>query len=77
MDLVKTVSNVLGVVCVIIGVLLVPLGIWFLRPGIKNKDRVSLIVSILILALAVGTLVGAYVLFTQGLLKQFIFPLSQ
>jgi drug/metabolite transporter (DMT)-like permease len=70
MDLVKTVSNVLGVVCVIIGVLLVPLGIWFLRPGIKNKDSVSLIVSILILALAVGTLIGAYVLFTQGILKQ-------
>ena len=71
------VSNLLGAVCVIIGVLLIPLGIWFLKPGIKNKDRPSLIISIVILALAVGTLVGAYVLFTQGLLKQFVFPLSQ
>ncbi|MCX6005941.1 MAG: hypothetical protein NTZ34_01605 [Chloroflexi bacterium] len=77
MDLVKSISNLLGVVCVIIGVLLIPLGIWFLKPGIKNKDRPSLIIAILILALAVGTLVGAYVLFTQGLLKQFVFPLSQ
>ncbi|MBN1375270.1 MAG: hypothetical protein JXA01_03860 [Dehalococcoidia bacterium] len=77
MDLVKSISNILGVVCAIIGVLLIPLGIWFLRPGIKNKDRVSIVIAIIVLIFSVGALVGAYVLFTQGLLKQFIFPLSR
>lgn len=70
MDLVKTVSNVLGVVCTIIGVLLIPLGIWLIRPGIKNKDRTALVISILVFILAVGSFVGAYILFTQGILKQ-------
>jgi hypothetical protein len=70
MDLIKTVSNVLGVICVVIGVLLIPLGIWFLRPGIKSKDRVALIVATLVLLLAVGCFVGAFVLFTQGIIKQ-------
>jgi drug/metabolite transporter (DMT)-like permease len=70
MDLIQTVSNVLGVVCSIIGVLLIPLGIWFILPGIKNKDRPSLIISILVLALAVGAFIGAYILFTQGIIKQ-------
>jgi hypothetical protein len=70
MDLIQTVSNVLGVVCAIIGVLLIPLGIWFVMPAIKNKDRTSLIISILVLALAVGAFIGAYILFTQGIIKQ-------
>lgn len=77
MDLVKTVSNILGVVCAIIGILLVPLGVWFLKPGIKNKDRVSIVIAIVVMILSVCALVGAYVLFTQGLLKQFVFPLSR
>ena len=77
MDLVKSVSNILGVVCAIIGILLIPLGIWFLRPGIKNKDRVSIIIAVFVLLLAAGAFAGAYGMFTQGLLKQFVFPLSQ
>ena len=70
MDLIKTVSNVLGVVCAVIGVLLIPLGVWFLKPAIKNKDRVSLIIAILIMALAIGSLFGAFILFTTGIIKQ-------
>jgi len=70
MDLIETVSNALGVVCAIIGVLLIPLGIWFIMPAIKNKDRTALIISILVLALAVGAFIGAYILFTQGIIKQ-------
>lgn len=77
MDLVKSVSNILGVVCAIIGILLIPLGIWFLRPGIKNKDRVSIIIAVFVLLLAVAAFAGAYGMFTQGLLKQFVFPLSR
>jgi hypothetical protein len=74
MDMIKTVSNVLGGVCAVIGVWLVPLGIWFLRPAIKTKDRTSLIIAILVLALAVGSFIGAYVLFTQGIIKQAEMP---
>jgi xanthine/uracil permease len=70
MDLIKTVSNVLGVVCTIIGVLLIPLAIWFLKPGLKNKDRASLVISILIMALAAACFIGAFSLFTTGILKQ-------
>jgi len=77
MDLVKSVSNILGVVCVIIGLLLIPLGIWFLKPGIKNKDIPSLVIGIIVLVFSLTTLAGAYVLLTQGLLQQFIFPLSR
>jgi hypothetical protein len=70
MDLIKTVSNVLGVICIVIGVLLIPLSIWFLRPAIKNKDRTSLIVAVLVLALAAACFIGAYIMFTTGIIKQ-------
>jgi len=70
MDLIKTVSNVLGVICSVIGVLLIPLSIWFFQPAIKNKDRTSLIIAILVLALAAGCFVGAYIMFTTGIIKQ-------
>jgi hypothetical protein len=70
MDLIKTVSNVLGVVCIVIGVLLIPLAFWFLKPALKNKDRTSLIISILITALAAACFIGAFSLFTTGILKQ-------
>ena len=70
MDLIKTVSNVLGVICIIIGVLLIPLAIWFLRPAIKNRDRTSLIVAILVLALAAACFIGAFSMFTTGIIKQ-------
>jgi len=72
MDIIKTVSNILGVICVIIGVLLIPLSIWFFQPAIKNKDKVSLIIAILILVLVVGCFIGAFSLFTTGIIKQAI-----
>lgn len=74
MDLIKSVSNVLGGICAVIGFLLIPLVVWFLRPAIKNKDRVSLIIAIMVLALAVGCFIGAFVLFTQGIIKQAPLP---
>ena len=70
MDLIKTVSNILGVICIVIGVLLIPLCIWFLRPAIKNKDRASLVVAILVLALAVACFIGAVSLFTTDIIQQ-------
>jgi xanthine/uracil permease len=77
MELIKTVSNVLGVVCAVIGLLLLPLSIWFLQPALKNKDRVSLVIAIIVLAVSVFCFIGAYSLFTQGLIQQFIFPLQR
>ena len=76
MDIIQTVSNVLGVICIVIGVLLIPLTIWFLQPAIKNKDRVSLVIAIIVLVLSAFCFIGAYSLFTQGLIQQFIFPLQ-
>jgi len=76
MDIIKTVSNVLGVVCIVIGLLLLPLSIWFLQPALKNKDRVSLVIAIIVLVLSAFCFIGAYSLFTQGLIQQFIFPLQ-
>jgi len=72
MDIIKTVSNILGVICVIIGVLLIPLSIWFFQPAIKNKDKVSLIIAIFVLTLVVGCFIGAFSLFTTGIIKQAI-----
>ena len=76
MDIIKTVSNVLGAVCIAIGLLLIPLSIWFLQPAIKNKDRVSLVIAIVILVLSAFCFIGAFSLFTQGLIQQFMFPLQ-
>ena len=70
MDFMRTVSTILGAVCTIIGILLVPLGIWFLRPGIKNKDKAYIIIAALVLLLALGSFIGAFVLFTQGIIKE-------
>ncbi|MGA2159753.1 MAG: hypothetical protein ABSG90_11100 [Dehalococcoidia bacterium] len=69
MDLIKTISTVLGIICVIIGVLLLPLGIWLLANGLKNKDRPSTVIAILLFAFASLTLFGAFSLFTQGILQ--------
>jgi len=76
MDIIKTVSNALGVVCIVIGLLLIPLSIWFFQPAIKNKDRVSLVIAIIVLILSAFCFIGAFSLFTQGLIQQFIFPLQ-
>lgn len=76
MDIIKTVSNVLGVVCVVIGLLLLPLSLWFFQPALKSKDSVSLAIAIIVLVLSIFCFIGAYSLFTQGLIQQFIFPLQ-
>ncbi len=76
-DIIKTVSNVLGVVCIVIGVLLIPLSVWFLQPAIKNKDKVSLIIAIIVLVLSTFCFIGAFSLFTSGIISQFIFPLQR
>jgi heme A synthase len=77
MDLVKTISTILGVVCIIIGILLIPLSIWFLQPAIKDKDKVFLIIGILILILAAACFIGAFSMFTTGIIVQFLFPLQR
>jgi hypothetical protein len=69
MDLIRTVSNVLGVICVIIGILLIPLAVWFLLNAIKNKKTSSYVIAGLLFLFAAGCGVGAYSLFTQGILK--------
>jgi hypothetical protein len=69
MELIKTLSNILGGVCVVIGILLIPLIIWFLRPAIKDSDRTSLVIAILIMVLTVGCFVAAFSMFTTGLIK--------
>ena len=76
MDLIKTISNVLGVICIVIGLLLIPLTVWFLQPAIKNKDRVSLVIAIFVLLLCAFCFIGAYSLFTTGIIGQFKFPLQ-
>ena len=76
MDIIKTVSNVLGVACAVIGLLLLPLSIWFFQPALKNKDRVSLVIAIIVLVLSAFCFIGAFGLFTQGLIQQFMFPLQ-
>ncbi len=69
MDLIKTLGNVLGVIAIVIGLFLIPLSVWFLRPAIKNRDSVSLVVAIVVLALAAACFAGAYFMFTTGLIK--------
>ena len=77
MDFIGTLSRVLGIVCVVIGLLLLPLYGWFFWNGIKGRDKLSVVISILILAFAVFVFVGAYLIFTQGLLRNiFKFPLG-
>jgi hypothetical protein len=70
MDLIKTISNILGVISIIIGILLMPLSIWFLKPAIQERERSSLIIGILILILVVACFVGGFIMFTTGILKQ-------
>jgi len=77
-NLIDTLSTVLGIVCIVIGLLLLPLFGWLFWNGIKNRDKTSVIISILILAFAVFVFVGAYLMFAQGLLSTFFkFPLSR
>jgi hypothetical protein len=70
MDLIKTLSNVLGIISIIIGIFLIPLSYWFLKPAIKDSDRSSLIIAILVLILAIACFFAAFSMFTTGLIRQ-------
>ena len=69
MDFIQSVNIALGILCIIISVLLALLGSWFLWTGLKNRDRVSFILSIFIFALAGVAIFGAYSLFTSGIIR--------
>lgn len=69
MDLIQAVSLALGVVCVVIGLALVPLGAWFLWNGMKNRHWIPVIISILILGLAVLAFVGAFNMYAHGIIQ--------
>jgi xanthine/uracil permease len=69
MELIGKLNVVLGVVCVIIGLLLVPIGGWFLKNAIVNKDTVSYVISAIILVFAVLIFIGAFNVFTSGLIN--------
>ena len=69
MELIGKFNIVLGVVCVIIGLLLVPIGGWFLKNAIKNKDVASYVISGIILVFAVLIFIGAFNIFSNGLIN--------
>ncbi len=69
MELIQRLSTIIGAVCIVIGLLLLPLGIWFMINGTKNKDKVSIVIAVFILLLAAATLYGAIYLFTNGLIQ--------
>lgn len=68
------IGNILGEICIIIGIILVAMSVWYLRPGLKNKDRVALIMAIIILLLAAGSFIGAFSLFSHRITLQSMFP---
>jgi xanthine/uracil permease len=69
MDWIAKLNVVLGIVCLIIGILLLPIGIWFLKNGIKNKDAASYVISAIILIFAVLIFIGAFNIFSNGLIN--------
>jgi len=69
MELIGKLNVALGIVCVIIGLLLVPMGGWFLKNGIKNKDVASYVVSAIILVFAVLVFIGAFNILSNGLIN--------
>jgi xanthine/uracil permease len=69
MDWIAKLNVVLGVVCVVIGLLLVPIGGWFLKNAIQNKDTVSYVIAVIILVFAVLIFIGAFNIFTSGLIN--------
>jgi hypothetical protein len=69
MDFIQTVNVIIGVVSIIIGILLLVLSGWFLVPGLRSKDRVSIVIAIIIALLAVAALVGAYNVFQHGIIQ--------
>ena len=70
LDFIDTLSNTLGIVSIVIGILLLPLFGWLFWNGIKDRDKTSIIVSVFILAFAILVFIGAYYMFTQGLLRR-------
>jgi drug/metabolite transporter (DMT)-like permease len=70
MDLIKTVSDILGWISIVIGILLIPLSIWFFKPAFKDSDSTSWIIAILIVILAIACFYAAFSMFTTGLIKQ-------
>jgi len=69
MEWIQKLNVALGVLCTIIGLLLSPMGIWFLRNGLKNRDTVSIVIAVIILSFAIISFVGAFSLFTNGLIQ--------
>jgi uncharacterized membrane protein YfcA len=69
MDFIQTVNIIIGVVSIIIGILLLVLSVWFVVPGFRNKDRVSIAIAAIIFLLAVAALVGAYNVFQHGIIQ--------
>jgi xanthine/uracil permease len=69
MDFLQTVNIILGVICIIIGLLLIPMSIWFMFSGIKNRDRVFIIIAVAVLVLAIVAFFGACNLFTSGIIR--------
>jgi len=69
MDFIGTVNIIIGVVSIIIGILLLVLSGWFLVPGFKNKDRVSIVIAVIIALLAVAALIGAFNVFQYGIIQ--------
>jgi hypothetical protein len=57
----------LGIGCIIIAVLMVTIGIWFIWTGIRDREWSSIILSVLILAVAAFAIVSAYNLFATKL----------
>jgi xanthine/uracil permease len=69
MDWIGKLNVVLGVICVIIGLLLVPIGGWFLKNAIINKDTASYVVAAIILIFAILIFIGAFNILTSGLIN--------
>ena len=69
MDFLQTVNVILAIVCIVIGLLLMLLGGWFLWSGLKNRERPSVVIAILIFILAVFAFVGAFNLFKYGIIR--------
>jgi xanthine/uracil permease len=69
MEWIQKLNIVLGVVCIIIGVLLAPIGGWFLKNAIKNKDIASYVIAAIILVFAVLIFIGAFNILTNGLIN--------
>ena len=65
--MVSTVNIGLGIGCVIIGLLMAFLGVWFMWNGFKDKDWSSVVLSVMIFGVAAFAGVSAYNLFNAGI----------